>query len=344
VIGPRVRLAREACGFTQIQLAELTGITQGTLSDIESGQISVPSENIVAQIANATGFPEGYFCLGPLPDFPDGSWRKLKRGSSKVTAQIRAQSRHIVETMQRLEPFVRLPPVLIHALLNGIDPGDAERIERVAQDTRHVLGIGSDDAVPNVCRAIERVGVLVAALPTPMPDHSGFSVWPDQGLEGRPLIVVSSADPGDKMRFTLAHELGHLILHTLRGSTDPKTAESEANRFAGALLLPRRAALRDIRIPVTLGTLAAVKQIYGTSIAMNAKRSLDLSIIDQNHFISLRKQISARGWTRAEPVEVPRENPILIGRMLQAMGGEGSINRRAANVNMNRFQFRALVA
>jgi Zn-dependent peptidase ImmA (M78 family)/transcriptional regulator with XRE-family HTH domain len=343
MIGARVRLARESCGFTQIQLGELAGVGQGTLSDIENSQIN-PSEPVVHQIAEATGFPEPFFYLGALPDFPDGSWRKLKRGSSRVTTQVRALSRHISETVQRLEPGLRIPTLRIEAATDGPEPGKWDAIERIADVVRAELGVGADDPIPNLCRAVERAGVLVAALPVPMPDHSGFSVWPDQGLDGRPLIVVSSEDPGDKMRFTIAHELGHLVLHTIRGSTDPKTAEQEANRFAGALLLPRKTAHRVIARPVTLSALANVKQHSGISIAAGAKRALDLDIINQSHFVSLRKQISARGWTKHEPVEVEREKPILIGRILTASSGDGSISRRAEAVSMNRFQFRNLVA
>jgi Zn-dependent peptidase ImmA (M78 family)/DNA-binding XRE family transcriptional regulator len=341
MIGARIRLAREATGKSQSELAEQIGYSQGMLSDVEQGNVSNPAPALVEAVALATGFPLSFFHLGPLPDFPEGSWRRLKRGSARVTAQVRAQARHIAETVQHSEAGLNIPPVLFEPI-RAVSDGDA--LERLALDVRGYLRVGPEDPIPHMCRAVERAGVIVAVLPIEMPDHDGFSVWPDRGLDGRPLIVLAKTEAGDRARFTLAHEFGHLFLHTDRVNVDYKTAEAEANRFAGALLLPRKVALRMMRPPVTLGLLARVKETYGTSIAMNAKRALDLNIIDQDHFVSLRKQLSARGWNRSEPVIVEAEKPILLNRILEARAGTGTWKARADRVQMNQFAFKMLAS
>jgi Zn-dependent peptidase ImmA (M78 family)/transcriptional regulator with XRE-family HTH domain len=341
MIGQRIRLAREVCAMTQTELAASVGISQGTLSSIEIGQILQPSKQVVRQIAAATGFPPTFFYLGPLPDFPEGSFRRLARGRSKVSAQVRAQVRHIAEVVQRTESNLTLPPTTLKPTSVELN---VDQIERYTVEIRQFMGVGQNEPIPNLTRAVERAGVIVISIPTEMPDHDGFSIWPDYGLEGRPLVALTRGARGDRNRFTLAHELGHLLLHTLRPNVDAKTAEGEANRFAGSLLIPRRAALQVITTPVTLGVLMRVKATHGTSIAMTAKRALDLKIIDQRHFISLRKQLSARGWTKAEPVEVGAENPILISKILLAAGGEGSWSERAARLPMQTFSYRALAS
>lgn len=339
MIGERVRLAREACLLTQQQLAEASEISQATLSEIEAGRIAKPSQDVIENIADATQFPMGFFFLGPLPDLPDGRYRKLKRGTSKVGKQVRAQVRQVLEVALGAEDSLKLPPV-------SIDPvrhlADLVEVEDVAAKAREWLGVGSRDPVPNLTRAVERAGVLVIGLASEMKDHDGFSAWPDYGLGGRPLIALARSNPGDKNRFTLAHELGHLILHTHRAYVEPSQAETEAHRFAGALLLPKEAALESLKTPLTLQRLKGVKATFGVSIAMATRRAYDLNLITKDHYMSLNKQLSARGWRKSEPVEVQQETPMLIGKILSHASGSGSIKERADRVHMPVFSYSAL--
>ncbi len=339
MIGERVRLAREACLLTQLQLSEASGVPQGTLSQMEAGRIASPSYDAVASIARATQFPPTFFYLGPLPDLPDGHYRKLKRGTGKVTRQVRAQVRQVVELVQISEGQVRLPS-LVFEPVDVIEGPD--EIEQVADRMRVVLGVGGRDPIPNLTRAIERAGVVVVALPIEMRDHDGFSAWPDFGLGGRPIIATSPTGAGDRNRFTLAHELGHLVLHTTRTEVASSLAEKEAHRFAGALLIPQEAAEETLRPPLTLQVLKEVKATFGVSIAMGARRAFDLGMISKEHYVSLNKQLSARGWRRREPVDVGVEEPLLLRKMIALLAGGGSVSDRAERVHMPTFAFRAL--
>ena len=232
MIGERIRLAREACRLTQQDLADRSGIPLGTLSAIEAGRVAEPSSATIAGVALATGFPVPFFQLGPLPDLPEGYFRKLKRGQAKDSKQFRAQVRQVVEIVQRSERELRLPPVTIEARRGSLSFDD---VEAVAEETRHNLGVGERDPIPNLTRALERSGVIVVRLPVAITDHDGYSVWPDSGLDGRPVIAIAAGNSGDRDRANLAHELGHLVLHTSR-QVDAERAEKEAWRFAGALL------------------------------------------------------------------------------------------------------------
>lgn len=317
----------------------MADVSQGSLSDIEAGRVLQPSTDLISKVAEGTSFPQGFFYLGSLPDFPDGHYRRLKRGTSKVSKQVRAQVRQVVELVQRSEDHLRLPPITLEPVHGHVD---IDAIESVAADARSALGVGARDPIPNVMRAAERAGVVVVRLPNEMEDHDGFSVWPDYGLGGRPIIAVAGGGSGDRDRFTVSHELGHLLLHTARGHIDSATAEAEANRFAACLLLPGVAAEEAIRPPVTLRVLMGVKATFGTSIQMGAQRALDLNLITHDHFVSLRKQLSARRWTQNEPVDVSPERPLLVSKILDNLAGEGSTSERAARLYMPVFTFRAL--
>lgn len=343
MIGERVRLAREVSQLTQEQIAVAARISQGTVSDLEAGRIANPADEVVSGIAKATDFPLSFFYLGSLPDLPDGNYRKLKRGTQKVTTQVRAQVRQVVDVVQRAESQLDLPKVLIEPAESAV--GDLDEIEAIAQDTRTALGLGRRDPIPNLTRAAERAGVVIVALPFEMKDHDGFSAWPDENIGGRPIIAIARGNPGDRDRATIGHEIGHLRLHTRRQNLEPDRAEKEAWRFAGALLLPEEAAKEALRPPLTLRVLMGVKATFGISIAMGAKRALDLRLIDHAHFVSLRKQLSARRWNRQEPVEVASEQPLLLPKILNLLAGpEGSISVRAERVSMRTITFSTLSA
>lgn len=341
MISERVRLAREATQLTQEQLAELTGLAQSTISAIEAGRVLSPSKDLIRSIADATQYPENFFYRGPLPDLPQGHYRRLRRGSASATRQVRAQVRQIVELVQLAETALRLPPISLEPQRSLFD---LEAIESVAADTRRAIGVGESEPIPNLTRAVERAGVIVVRFPFQIPSHDSFSVWPDYGLDGRPVIAMTSGHSGDRDRFNVAHELGHLLLHTLRSNTDPAVAEHEAHRFAGALLLPSAAAGEAMRRPVTLRILMAVKATYGVSMGVAAKRALDLGLISRDQFVSIRRQLSARGWTKEEPVDVVPEAPMLISKIVSFLAGAGPTSKRASRLAMPVFSFTALAA
>ena len=342
MISERVRHARDFCNLTQTALADLAGMTQSKVSDIE-GSRQEPAPEDVENIARATGFPPAFFYCGPLPDLPDGNFRRLKRGKARVTRQVRAQTRQIVELVQRSEDDVKMPPIRLAPVRTV---GSLDDIEAAAAEFRDDAGVGQRDPIPNLTRATERAGVVVAGLPNEIPDHDGFSAWPDFGFAGRPIIVFARDYVGDRQRFTIAHELGHLLLHSPLRDDELALdeAEKEANRFAGALLLPKPAALEAMRPPLTLTTLAHVKATFGASIGACARRALDLGLIGEDRYVSLRKQLTSRGWHRQEPVEVPQEQPQVIRKVLELVGTGNSISARADSVRLPAFAYRALVA
>lgn len=341
MIGQRVKLAREAAFQTQTELAERIGKSQRAIAEIESGHVADPADETLRAISVATGFPVGFFYLGPLPDLPEGHYRKRARATAKQQKKLRAQVRQVVELLDRAETVVRMPPVSITPVRTELSPVE---IEEYASEVRRLLGLGDLDPIPNAMRAVERAGVAVVRLPGEASNHDGFSAWPDSGLDGRPIIALTAGHPGDRDRFTLLHELSHLILHTARPLTDPKQAEVEANQLTGALLLPRDAARAALRPPVTLRVLMNVKATYGISMAAAARRGKELNLISESQLISIYKQLSARQWRKVEPVDVPQEMPVLVAKAIGALAGEGPLTEQADRLCMSPFTLRSLVA
>ena len=343
MVGDRVHHARTYHGWSQGDLAEMIGKSQPAISAIEKGKPA--SAEMVASIAKQTQFAPWFFDRGNLPDLPLGSLRFRKRAAARVRDddRIRAHVRQTVEVLNDLRdksPFhpVRIEPITSETKVDG------DFIEDLAVNCREWLGVGPYDPIPNLTRAVERTGVAVIGSSQEIEKHEGASYWPDFP-NGRPIVCLSRGRPGDKHRLSLAHEVGHLILHQLRSSDDDlREMETEAFRFAGALLLPRVAACEQIQQPVTLQELAMVKSRFGISIRALVRRCLDLGLISPERRTSLEKQISARGWTREEPVRVDPERPTLVGSIVSSALGTDNPARLHMALGLPPIAIRDMVA
>jgi Zn-dependent peptidase ImmA (M78 family)/DNA-binding XRE family transcriptional regulator len=323
MIHERIRHARLYLGWSQTKLADIVGISQPAISQIEkTGQIS---DETLEAIAAVTGFSPWWFRQGPLPDLPMGSLRFRKRAGTPLRddERVRANIRQALEVIDRFSEVVEIPPVRVRPV-SSAEELDGEAIELKVLEVREWLGVGPLDPIPSVVRAVERAGVVVMGSALEIERHDAVSFWSPDSL--RPVICFSRGFPGDHNRLSMAHEIGHLVLHQLRYVTAAQ-AESEAFRFAGALLLPSTVAHEELEEPVTLRSLAYVKARWGISIAALIRRCWELGVISDAKRTSLEKQLSARGWRKTEPVHVPDETPLLIPKMIKMAAGSSSPQR-----------------
>lgn len=199
-------------------------------------------------------------------------------------------------------------------------PVSNDDIETIAAQTREQLGIPPTAPVRHVMRAMERAGIGVVPL-TRIDDindsldgHSGMSRGRPEA--GRVVVAYVPTTAGDRQRMTLAHELGHVLLHSHRHQLPLKIREAEAMRFAGAFLLPKSTALDELSATLNLNGYARIKAKWGISIQTLIRRALNLGIISRERYRSLMVQVSGRGWRTQEPVEVGVEKPAMMWTLL----------------------------
>lgn len=200
-------------------------------------------------------------------------------------------------------------------------------IEQLASETREALQLAPDKPIPHLTRALERAGIAVA--PMVLPDiegdeqaavgHFGVSYW--GGLGATALIGYFPGRQGDRDRFTLGHELGHLVLHTFRPRTSHSQAEEEANLFATALLVPLERAQASMSDKLSLTDYARLKATWGVSIQALIMRGHTVGAIGDTRKNSLFVQLSAKGWRKREPVAVGHESPKLLWTLLSRRYG-----------------------
>lgn len=130
--------------------------------------------------------------------------------------------------------------------------------------------------------------------------------------DSRPLFVLNTGMPPDRERWTLCHEAAHLIMHEVP-SPD---AEREADQFAAELLLPAPE-IRPQLHRIDLARAAALKRYWKVSMASLIRRAHDLEVIPANRYKSLCAQMAQRGFNRIEPIDLPREDPSLMDRIVR---------------------------
>lgn len=327
----RVQRLRSARGLTQTDLADALHVPPSTIHRLENGRQEADAATLALLAHHLGCSPETL--LRPTPDIlHTRPWLRAYADAPKKTVdQYVADSLLAVESFESLR-LRRMPDRL--PTFTG-DPNDEHELDEFALEVRQAADVTGDAAVPNVMRAAERLGCVVLPMQEELGRHLGMSTRADDV----PVIRVSRANgsvPGDRQRFTTAHELGHLLLHSScpppESSDQARIIERQAHRFASAFLLPGDPFLEDLDQSgrVTLSTLATLKERWGVAIKAMVVRLQQLARIDAEQARSLYKQISARGWNTGEPVFVGHERAIWLGRALEKRFPQGSPHSRAA--------------
>ena len=314
--GARLRQAREARGLTQKALAERTGLPQPVVSRLEIGARLLAGED-TQRVADALEVPLRFLEHPPVL-LPEGSLGRFRAASSRVkslefTAARRAAEIGAEATL-RLAEGVDLPPVRLQ-VHRGAD------VEEAARFAREALRLAPAEPIPDLTNALERAGVLVLRLGGLSEHIAGFSAW--LSAPDRPLVAARRPLGAFRLRFTLAHELGHLVLGHQAFVGPRRPEEREANLFAGALLMPREAAEEDFAAArLDLPRLAELKGKWGLSMHAVALRARALGRLQDGAYRNVYEGLRARGWLGCEPGDASTrpEEPRLLRELAERRG------------------------
>ncbi|MCY4530686.1 MAG: XRE family transcriptional regulator [Chloroflexi bacterium] len=325
-VGSRLREAREVRQLTAVSLAEMVDVTPATVSAYENGHWT-PSPEVLAKITETLNFRTEFF-FRPGIRLEDTRQTIFERSKSSTTKSTRRRAQHqrtwLREILQYLDQFVTLPAPNFPP--DGLDWSrlEDEAIEESARRTRRHWNLG-DGPISNVTLLAEKNGIIVTMVPMNARDLSAFSTLDHD--DQRPYIVLGTDIPSPfRTRFNVCHELGHLVLHRtvtpleFQDQRYFKMIESQADRFAAALLTPASTFSPDITAP-TLDVFRTLKPRWRTSIKMMVYRAQELNIIDREEARRLYINYNRRGWNRGEPLdrETEVEKPRLVRRVFEAI-------------------------
>lgn len=320
MIGERLKQARELSGLTQEQLADRVGVKQATIAQVERDALE-PREELARSMADATGFPREFFDLPVEKDFPLGSL--VYRKFSRMKAEHKKMSHRVAQQAFELSEFFA---GYLKTIQVGLPRTSDEDPISAAHIVRNALGVDPASPIRNMIQKLERLGVRVFMLPNEIPDLDAFSIL----VEGRsPVVVLNPSRPGDRQLFSLAHEVGHLVMHYPMTLAQDE-CEDEANLFAAELLMPEEVMRVELTAPVTLSLLAELKARWRVSIAALLQRAKQLDIVTAGQYLYLRKQMAKQQWLREEPVEIPPDRPRALRRMAEVAFGEPPNIRKIA--------------
>lgn len=300
-IPERIKEAREARGLTSDAFAEKLDVTRQAVAQYETGQVS-PSNEVLGRIIALTAQPPSFFVT---PRARPGSigvpfWRSLKRMEQQHRRRIlrRLEWAHDITTF--VEQFIDLPEVKLPSIEFDDDQDDDERIEQAAEKLRDSWGLGRGP-IRNLASLMEANGIILVREAVQCPDMDAVSCW----IGGRPFVLLSDeVTSAPRSSFNLAHELGHLLLHAgvEVSARNLDRIERQANRFAGALLLPRESFSQEV-LGTSISYFKLLKGRWGVAIAAMVYRCKDLHLLNVHQHKYLMRQMNALGIRKVEPLD-----------------------------------------
>ncbi|MGZ3388902.1 MAG: helix-turn-helix domain-containing protein [Isosphaeraceae bacterium] len=322
--GSRLTMARHLKGLRKSELAARIKKSATAVSGWEVGT-KRPSPATVAELAVALSVAPGFFSarpddIGALSTVPH--YRSLRSTTQIVRDQAFAYGKLVVDIASSLERHVELPAVDVPRFSVHVDEPEADAPEQAAQQVRAAWELGVCPA-PHLVRLLERHGVLVVFSPPGAAAVDAYSF--DTRL--RPVVVLNPIKRDYyRQRFDVAHELGHLVMHS-EAEPGNRVSEEQANRFASELLMPA-SEIRDL-LPTAMGgrvwaNLAKLKEQWGVSMQALLFRARRLGRLSDVSYRNAMVRISEMGWRRDEPgLITATEQPSLLPKAVELLSDVG---------------------
>jgi len=317
----RIELARQRRALSKTGLARALGVTPRSVTTYETD--GAPHERL-ADLVRVLGFPESYFRDSrEIRALDQGS--VFFRARRRTSAYDRASATAVATSGTALYAWVlerfRLPAIDL-----AVDGSDFDDPRQAAKTLRNAWGLHDDAPVPNLVQLAEAHGVRVMGLPHGTDDVDAFSLW----HEGAPYVFLSLSKTAERSRFDLAHELGHLLLHSYESPlTGERTdrIEREADAFAAVFLMPQNAVRRALRTDPSAQDVIEAKAHFKVSAMALNRSARDAGVMSDWAYRQNCVALTQLGYRTAEPSGMPRERSRVFRRVLDHLRSTGGSPR-----------------
>lgn len=330
----RLRRARVLKGMSLQQVADRLGdISKQALSRFEQGK-DTPNSSRLIQLADALEVRPEYFFRSDTVALGEVDFRKHSAFGKKQQEAVKEQVREQLERYLAAEKLFEseIPKKDFSEWRECFPVSDIGSIEQAAGALRHDWDLGSNP-IANLTETLEEQGVMVVGLRA----HEKFDGLCALVNEGADAVIVSNLDrPGERQRFSLAHELGHLVMRMPEALLGTREEEKWCHRFAGAFLYPGgqvRETFGNTRKRVLMEEFLLAKEEWGISIQAILRRLYDLGIVQQGFYQSTIRHWSARGFRKCEPKPLAPEHSYRLRQLVYRALAEGLVTpSRAAEL------------
>ncbi|MFA0050068.1 helix-turn-helix domain-containing protein [Vibrio breoganii] len=327
----RLERARKAAGLSMSALASEVGLSANAIKKYEHGT-TMPSSSNLLKLAKALDVRTEYFFRPTKVKLEGVEYRKRASTPKKVLDRINGD---VLDQAERWQELLALYPDSVKPIPDFELPGDLpaqitclEQAEDLAVQMRHAWDLGLNP-IHDMIDTLESKGVMI--ITTDVDTDKKFD-----GLAGKigntPVVVISTAQSGDRQRFTLAHELGHLVVH--ERLAEGLDEEKACNTFAGAFLLPAQTLIEHLgekRRHIEPRELFMLKHEYGISMLAALFRAGQCGIITPAIQKNLFMLFSKNGWRTQEPGKAyPHESTYLHKQLVYRALGEEYIGESKA--------------
>ncbi len=201
--------------------------------------------------------------------------------------------------------------------------------EMSAEEFRRDYKLSTNQPIPDLINTLENIGIIIIEIDNPngkFSDFDGFSEF----VNDIPFIVLLNNIDGERQRFTIAHELGHLVLNIKDENLDK---EKICNKFASCLLMPKEAVINEFGIArnhLSFYELRAFKSEYKTSMAAIIYRLKELNIISEYLFKKINISFSSKGYKKGEPFPIEVEKSYQFKRLVHKLEVDNIISLNKA--------------
>lgn len=325
----RLRDIRIIRGFTTEQLAKQINVTKQSVSKYECG-LSIPSSNIIEKLIDVLNIPRNYLSKDEITGLYGSSpifFRTSKSTKKSEVELANIQSKWAYEIIFGIK---NIGDINSKTLPNLYEEQSIEEKTLLLREYWE-LGFGPID---NLTKVLERNGCYIFVIDTNEIHVDAYS----QIVHNIPIIILNKCKGSPaRWRFDLAHELGHLILHSNitrdRFENEYDIIEKEANIFASNFLMPSQSFGSSV-LNDKLDYFIQLKKDWKVSIAAMIYRCNHLNIFNNLTTKKLQIQLSKRKWRVNEPLddEIQFEKPELVANLIRKYANDINSAEKFLNV------------
>lgn len=337
VFGNRLRLARKMAGKSLQDLADAldSRVSKQALNKYELGAMK-PTSEVLLLISKCLNVKPDYFLRKQQVELGQILFRKKSNLTKKDEDAVIEKARDYVERCNEIEQILGVYQLFENPLANLII-NEKSDVEKAANTLRLKWNLG-DNPIPNLTEMLELRGIKILLI-TEVDELDGLSAMTDSGV---PLLMVNIKDkPVERIRFTIIHELAHLLLNFSQNIAE-NLIEKLCHYFASCFLVPTNKLLSMIgsakRTYIAIKELIAIKEYFGISLRAILHRLSELEVIIPVYYQKWNVYLSKTYGGKKEPGEYKLEErssifDLLINRALAE--GVISLSKAAALSNQS---------
>ena len=298
----RIKQARKMAGMSLQELSDSLNnlVSKQALSKYEQGAMNPTNEVLIALSKSLNVKPE-YFLKKEILNLSNISFRKKTTLLKNTEESIIEKAKDYVERFLELESILGIKSTFVNPLSKLVikDKNDTSKAASLLRDNWNL----GNNPIPSLIETLELNGVKVLLIDE-VDEIDGFSFLVDSSI---PVVIVNTnSKPIERIRFTLIHELAHILLNfDNKHIFENKEIERLCHHFASSFLIPSEKLIAMIgglhRSYINIKELISIKEYYGVSIRATVHRLLEIEVISQTYYQRWMIYMSKTYGQKSEP-------------------------------------------